>query len=401
MKKVIYVLSLGLSTLMLFGCDKAKDETPTPDPNPTPNKIPVVLSNLTAETTLTDIFTDDTPDYYVNEDIAIAAKLTIRPGVIIEVAADKKITFRNNSTLVANGEPGAGNIVFRGKTKEPGFWRGIVFETRIEANVLNHVRIAHTGSSSLLSGKKAALALFGNTATHTAILTLKNSVVSDNAGYGLFVEEMARLQEFAGNKFERNALGGIVTSANQVHKIDAATQFTNNGVTDVDVYTSNIEGTGELLWPKLNYRVTGVNGLIVKGGWKITPGALLEFADYTQVRVENLAGAYLNAVGTATDKIIFTGVKKEKGAWKGISIYSKNDQNKIQHAKVEYGGNGSINGKKANIYVLSDNKLTVRDTKISHSSGYGLYLSNAAIFNTDIEQVNEFEQNTQGVSFKE
>ncbi|WP_224998700.1 hypothetical protein [Cesiribacter sp. SM1] len=395
MKSLFYLYLPLLAALLLLFTSCEEDDVADPSPEPQ------VLNSIRADTALEDLFSgEEIPDYYVNDDIIIDAKLTIAPGVIIAVGQDKMITVTSNGSLIANGTGREGMISFRGKTQTPGFWRGILINSQTGQNKLDHVQLMHTGSREVLSGKKAAVALFGGNVTNPTSLNLIACWFHQNAGYGLYVEEGARLEQFTNNAFEDNGLAGIVSAAEQVYRINENTSFEENGSADVEVYSSTIKGTGVLNWAGFKYRITAADGLLVKGGWKIAPGASLEFANNTHVRVDAAAGSYINAVGTANSNITFTAIDKQKGAWKGIAIYSAHDSNLLEHVEITYGGSTLIDGQRANLYVLFDNKVAVRNSKIGQSAGYGIYLSREASINNDFADANEFVANTAGTFYK-
>ncbi|HSI90719.1 MAG TPA: hypothetical protein VK927_06345, partial [Adhaeribacter sp.] len=75
-------------------------------------------------------------------------------------------------------------IIFTGVVQSSGSWNGIVVYTRSTLNVLDHARIRYAGGKAILGGKKAAIALFGTSATS---LIVQHSEISNSGGYGIHV----------------------------------------------------------------------------------------------------------------------------------------------------------------------------------------------------------------------
>lgn len=84
---------------------------------------------------------------------------------------------------------------------------------------------------------------------------------------------------------------------------------------------------------KPDYLVTDlirVNALL-----QIEPGVVIEFERDKGLQVDR---GELMAIGSEERKIIFTGVEKTPGFWKGIALFSNNLSNELNHVIVEYGG---------------------------------------------------------------
>ena len=400
MKTKYTFLAAAFALLSVSACsDDSVEPNPAPKPAPEPAKETLDLGNITTNTTLEDIFTDPaTPDYRVTADVKISAVLTIKPGVVIEVAQGKGIEVSEKGLLPAVGQQDK-KIIFRGKSQTTGYWKGITVYAGSQASVMEHVEIAHTGSSVLFDNKKAAIGLFGS-GSNPAKLSIKNSQLHHNAGYGIYVAGDAQLTGFAANSFTHHAESGLYISADEVQNLDAASVFSDNAKGDIEVFSGTIDGPAQVVWPAYTYRYTS-GTLFVKTGWEISAGAVIEMGDGLYIEVSNEPDAYIHAAGTATKKVTFTSIKKEPGAWKGLGIFSANDSNLLEHTVVENGGSSVIYGVKANIYVPFSNRLTIRNSKVANSAGYGIYYRSTATLNSDFEQVNAFEANASGTVYKD
>ncbi len=357
---------------------------------------PVTINqNITVKTVLTDrIVNPDLPDYIVAKSVAVNAELTINPGVVIAFERDTRMDINDNGGLIiAKGETDR-KIRFLGVEKTPGFWNGLVLYSGSNANVFENVEVLHAGSRTLYSTIKAGMYVAGTKAQ----IALKNTSFAQNSGYGLYVQVGGILREFAQNSFSANSEAGIALGAENVPQLDAASKFTgNNGRNVVEVPQSTIEGANEAVWPRFTdktpYRIIGE--LIATTGWKLTPGATLEMGRDAVIRINT--GAYLLAKGTATDKITFTGAERAAGFWRGIICYSTSSQNVLEYADVSSAGsNAIVSGKKTNIAVYGTKAaMSIKNTRISNSAGYGVFVSYGASVNADVTTTNTFESNAQ------
>lgn len=356
---------------------------------------PVTLSqSITVKTVLNDrIANPELPDYIVSKSIFVTSELTINPGVVIAFERDARLDVNDNGgILIAKGTADK-KIRFVGVEKTKGYWIGIAMYSGSNANVFEHVEFLHTGSRTIYSTTKAALSL----GSSKAQVALKNCFFSQNDGYGLYAQDGSILREFSANAFTQNTEAGILLSADNVAKLDAASTFTGgNGRNAVEIMTSFLKGTDEITWAgfadKTPYRVVGYE-LTVNTGLKLAPGVTVEMTRDAIIRVNN--PGYLTAKGTATQKITFTGTEKQASYWKGIISYSTNDRNVIEHAELSNAGSGIlVSGKKAALALHGGNaKMSVKATRISGSGGHGIYVGHGASVNADAATVNTFEAN--------
>jgi len=228
-------------------------------------------------------------------------------------------------------------------------------------------------------------------------VALKACIFSQNDGYGLYAQDGSILREFSANAFTQNTEAGILLSADNVAKLDAASTFTGgNGRNAVEIMTSALGGTNDITWSgfadKTPYRVVGYE-LTVNTGFILAPGLTVEMTRDAIIRVNN--PGYLTAKGTANQKITFTGIQNQASYWKGIITYSTNDRNVIEHAELSNAGSGIlVSGKKAALVVYGGNaKLSVKASRINGSGGYGIYVGYGASVNADAATANTFEAN--------
>lgn len=101
----------------------------------------------------------------------------------------------------------------------------------------------------------------------------------------------------------------------------------------------------------------------------IQPGVVIEFKDDAGLKINS---GYLKAEGTAANPIVFTGVNKVKGSWRGIIVFSESVNNIFDHVEISYGGGNSFNSNddRGNL-ILYNGKIAVRNSTISNGAENG------------------------------
>ena len=125
------------------------------------------------------------------------------------------------------------------------------------------------------------------------------------------------------------------------------------------------------------------NDIYVEGDATLTinPGVKLRFASGKRLTIRS-DGA-LNAVGTESAPIIFTGTQATPGYWDGISYYNSNNlKNEFKYVTVEYGG-----GVGANLALESETRMKISHSTLRKSSAYGLKIDGSV-------KLDQFDNNT-------
>jgi hypothetical protein len=345
----------------------------------------ILKDDIKADLVLANIVADPTkPDYIVTADINVEAKLTIMPGVVIEVESNKAIYIDSSpvGSIIAKGTS-AQKVVFTGKQKTAGYWKGIMIYSGSPLNELDFVEVSYGGSASLAGvGIKSNLVVYGN-ATPGGAIKITNSSFTHSGGYGLYIERgEAVLAGFSNNTVTNNLGNAMYVEVDQVHKLDAASKFTgSNGYNGVEINGVTKKGADEATWAAFTdgskYLVS--NEIDIKSGVKIAPGATFEFAASEAMYISN-DGGYLIAKGTSAQKITFTGKQKVNGTWKGIMVYSSNPLNEFDFVEVSYGGSTNLTGVgiKSNLVVYGNatpgGAIKITNSSFTNSGGYGLYI---------------------------
>ncbi|MBD2755632.1 right-handed parallel beta-helix repeat-containing protein [Spirosoma sp. BT704] len=356
-----------------------------------------INADITVQTILDDrIANPNLPDYIVTKSIAVKHELTIRPGVVIAFERDVRFDINaNGGILIAKGTADK-KIRFVGVNPTKGYWAGIMVYSGSNANVLEQVEVLQAGSRTLLDNKKAGITLFKESQ-----IVLKNSLIAQNDGYGLFANEEAILREFTANTFSANTEAGILLVTDNVAKLDAASVFTNgNGRNVIEINGDYIGENGqsaEIIWggftDKTPYRL--LNDVAVRSGWKLNPGVTVEAGRDISIHINE--SGYLTAKGTDTQKVRFTGAGTTAAYWKGILCLSASAKNTIENAEILNAGSSSLAaGNRANLLLYGDSVLmSVRKTRIGGSGGYGIYVASGANLNDDATNSNTFDGNAQ------
>jgi hypothetical protein len=120
------------------------------------------------------------------------------------------------------------------------------------------------------------------------------------------------------------------------------------------------------------YALQGVN---VTSGLTLAPGVVIECGADVRIWFSG-NGSYLNAEGTSVKNIIFRGVDKVKGSWSSLQITSNNVNNKLNFVKIQHGGSSKVSNQKTALFLQSNTsaQLSIRNTSITESGGYGFYI---------------------------
>jgi len=147
------------------------------------------------------------------------------------------------------------------------------------------------------------------------------------------------------------------------------------------------------------YHVTDDLTIEDTGRLVIKPGTTLAFAQDTGLYVQG-HGA-LVAVGTASDKILFTGASQLRGYWKGIVFEqdANSFDNELKYAEIAYAGadqrwSGTSYGYyKAALDLQARARLKMTYSTVRESAGSGVYVDRAT-FGADDLRDGDFAHNT-------
>lgn len=391
----VYVLELTISQNQFVDTDQVVITASAASPSPT---MIFLEGDITSDRTLEDIFEDPAqPDYSVIGDVNVKAKLTVRPGVVVQFEAEKSLHIFPDGILVAKGTS-TERIIFTGREKVKGYWKGLLFSSNHPENELDHVLVAFGGSPEPEMGLKANIVLMGNDYSGAAI-RISNSSFWESAGYGLYVAGKSQLNYFSGNYFTNNTTSALYVPAGQLHQLDFFSHYTgNNGFDGIETGgTVNLEE--DVTWTHFNdgskYLVT--QDLHLQSGVTISEGANLEFSANRVLRVEE--EGYLKVTGSQFKPVVFSARHKTADQfWKGIVYTSGNEHNQLSYAIVSHAGSSMISeiNERANLGISTSARVTVSHSTFQTGLGWGIAAAEGAQVNPDITTVNYFDDLVSG-----
>ncbi|TDS58148.1 hypothetical protein [Myroides indicus] len=298
------------------------------------------------------------------------ADIKIEPGVVIEFEQDAGIEIDGfNTTKASFSAIGTSDqpVIFRGKTKEKGYWRGLFFDSNSPLNKLSYVHVQDAGGKQFNSnGDLGAVITYSGSS-----LVLENSFISNSKTNGFQADYGGINLTLKNNVFTNNNVPVQITPQ-LIDAVNNTNDYKGNTKDYVVIkpYTQTINTPST--WHKINvpYEVlsTSVKGIGVNSLLTIEPGVVIEFGAGTFLKIEENGGG-LKAVGTTNDPIILTGTSKVSKAWRGINIESKHSENEIAFAEFHYSGLDAPTG---NIWLWYESLLNIHDVKFKNINGCGI-----------------------------
>ncbi|MDH5216333.1 MAG: hypothetical protein OEX19_01455, partial [Gammaproteobacteria bacterium] len=284
----------------------------------------------------------------------------------------------------------------------PGYWGGIyVHHSNNLPVTLKNTIIRYAGSSDFLKSSdiSAAVLIYGNKTPEdisTPLIIIDSNKIEKSAAYGVYIGTRANIAQFTNNLIIENQQQPVRVAVDMLQRIDTTNQMLDNNLRQI-----YIEGTqlGEELpknavlphnWP-LHSGVSYYfeEDFSVYAPLIVSPGTTFSFAQDAGIKISGKY-AYLSAVGSAEQPIIFTGDQKIPGYWKGIFYEATESlQNKLHYVTVEYAGapRNSFKDTPAGIYLDNQfydalTKVSVKNSEFAYNDGYGFYLGTDSTFET-------------------
>lgn len=306
-------------------------------------------------------------DYIIDCQVFVGGVLTIEPGVVIQFETDAGLEIGDNGTLVAIGNA-QNKIVLEGVTATKGAWSGVIVFSNDVRNTMEHVEIRHAGGSGFNSNDDR-----GNIIIYADGRLKLDHVLSEmSATYGLNAAYWDMTLDVSNSVFTDNDDEPVQIPATNLHQLDPSNDYTGNAN---DVIKVTIRSISDLTatWEKQNvpYFFTRRNEpkqtMNTDGHITIAPGVELIFDSDCGMQAY---GGSITAVGTASEPILFTGLTKQPGAWKGLLFRTNDQRNQLDHVTIEYTGSGSFNsnGDEGAIIVWADAYLSISNSTLRESS---------------------------------
>lgn len=273
--------------------------------------------------------------YRIPAQWTLHALVEIEPGTTITMGSGLSIQVLHGGSLKAVGAA-ADPILIHGEQQSAGYWRYIYFGTDSIDVELSHVHVQDGGGCGPLDA-----AVYG---TSGGRLRTSNTEITNSERYGLRVDwSDFRPDQFSENRITDSGLAPIAIAPRQMGSIDGASEFIGNTVDRIEVTVGGqanpISAGPPHRWGKTTVPFHIGTGFFIDGNVTVDPGARLEFGSGAHIHVRSEGS--LNAIGTAADRIAFTGAQETKGYWYGIYFSSNAVNNELQYADVIYGGGSS------------------------------------------------------------
>lgn len=327
-------------------------------------------------------------NYVFTSTISVYDNVTIEAGAVLLFDNDVLLRFRGGSgkyqALGTEDNP----IIFKGSVEQAGSWRGTTIESSNLENHFEHVYYYHAGHTNLITGFGKAAVGFSSDARGT----FSNIHFDEIDGYGMYIRHSNTSVTFEELSFGQNlSQGAIHMLAEQIADLDTQSNLANNHVV---VNGGQIPEEEDVEWPALlNGSYLFTNSTTIWGKVSIQPGTVLEFDNDVRMRVRT--NGVLVANGTASDHIIFTRKSGSMDHWAGIAIETSSLENSMDFVEISYAGNSSlITGVGQTNLALGNNaRLTLTNSIISNSLGYGIWLRPGAELS---QSNNSFSGNAEG-----
>jgi hypothetical protein len=339
---------------------------------------------ITENRTLEDLVPGDAIDYIVECEISVMgnALLTIEPGVVIAFIGVESGIFTSEGGGVSAVGTAENPIKFIGTSDNKGVWKGMYFGSGHPENRLEYVTVRNAGrTASGQSGEKGAVQLSKGAESKAAIV---NCTIANNDGYGVFITDESEVTAFENNAISNNQLSPVGLYFNQLGVLDAASDYLGNSYNYVEVYENDLEAA-PVNMAKINvpYRFVESRRYNINNALTISPGSILEFSSGAGFRLGEQASdcstttGTINATGTAGEHIVFRGVNAGKGTWLGIGINSSSPENKLIYCDISGGGSADLYNASdfaANITLQCASRVSIQNSSITDSGGYGIYM---------------------------
>ena len=318
--------------------------------------------------------------YIIDYDILVknAATMTVSPGVHLFFTAGYRLEVEEDGILTAVGTA-EDPIVFSGEIKAPGYWDGIEISS-LATSKIHHAIIEYGGGSGYLEANVGVMS--------DGKLSMENTLSRFSSTYGVkFGGFDSKMVSFKENTITQNQMAPITAGIEHVGELDPSSQYTGN-VAESGESQDFIRVWGnsmrvDQIWPNLDvpYHMSNSGDISVHSKLTLEPGVRLEFAGEGGLGIEN--EGTLIAKGTEELPIVFTGLEKIPGYWRGIQFTFNSNPNEMDYTVVEYGGGPGTNVL-ANVGVFgSHGRLSLKNSILQYSANNGFYFGSQIALEMD------------------
>lgn len=304
---------------------------------------------------------------FIDGDLAFAS------GMTLVMPQDAQISVATTGSLAATGTEDA-MVSIRGAEAQPGYWKGIEFQSKATANALMYVLLENAGSSQWngLDITNSAVWL-----PEESKVVISDTTIRESGGAAVMALSGSDLTGFANNVIEDNE-ESLVFTPNLPAFLDGSNTFSNNGDDVIEIYESFSEDAqlADDAWPEVGLPYRIMERVSAVGDWTIEPGVEIQVAQDVSIVIESTGS--INAVGTSDAPVRIVGIEPLQGYWMGIEIHSVSASNVFDHVELRHGGSDGFNGSDDSDGILfiggfgGDGSATLRNSTVSDSGGYGV-----------------------------
>ena len=397
------LILISISTLLLINVSCKKDDENIEDNS---TQVEVLSGVISSNRHLVKNTNGLSPDYFVSGILEINnnAVLTVDSGVVIKFKSGAGILINEGAGLNAIGTVNK-PIVFTGEQPTNGYWGGLYFiDSDNINNQLNYCVIEYGGKDSYLYDEGNIV--IGSNDYGMARVAINNSTIRRSLKCGISVSKNSFLTDFSHNNITLNTEEPIILEPMSYFDLDTTNSYNGNGKDYIKIPNQySYYTTFAIVFPSINvpYYISG--NLNLGAGLDISAGVRIIMGQGSEIDVNGKFGkaGYFNAVGTATDSIIITGMQPTPGYWNRIMFSSLDVKNEFKYCRVEYGGKtGNTLDENALIamYSLSDQaSIKITNSRLQNSLSYGLFLLQGFNYNSDISTANTYSNNISGNIF--
>ena len=334
--------------------------------------------------------------YLINNTINVSnnATLTIEPGTVVRFGEGGELDVSYSGDFGTIKAIGTADkpIIFTSNAdiKTAGDWDGFWLYSGANSCEFRYCTFEYGGGYSDYSG----------------VLNIKgaNNVIIDhctfnhNQYYGVY-QGSGTFSQVTNNTFSNSGINDLRLKASEVEHLGTGNTYS----TDIYVYGSYIEKAGDVRWLNQGkaYSIYGDIDVGSATGTKliINPGCVLKFGNSDEISVGYSETGLIEANGTATKPIVFTtrSAYPAKGDWDGIWFYSHTGNGSIfNYCTFEYGGGYSSSPANIVFKYGQGSKVTITNSSLNHSAGYGMMLGNSSDTSYPTTSNNTFNDNTLG-----
>ncbi len=354
--KLLRICGPGLAALMLLtacGAGAGSPDAENPEAPGSDECRVIITSDVTTHTVFTN-GPEDCDYYFPGGDVSdstyrITNELRIEPGTTLRFGPNAMLFVRSAGTLQAVGTA-AERITMEGEETSDGYWDGICFQENRESTIA-FVDIRSAGNMRSPAGTSCRGGIAGSYPAGEPV-HITDTTVSGSYENGLSAHNLI-LGDFANNAFFGNRQYGVVAPAEQIYRLDTATDYLGSESGAVNgmpyVYAAGHINDAEVdhIWHNLNApyfvsrdeRVNYGDSISASGTTLvIAAGTTMIFDGDSELYVSD--GSSLGLGGEPGNPVVLTGLQEERGSWNGLTV--SNSAAILQNVDILWAGRSDL-----------------------------------------------------------